>query len=330
MTRIEDELHQRALQVPLQKIAWRAVNQYGLDVLVRRDDLIDSRQSGNKFYKLSYNFEAAKKYGFTRILSFGGAFSNHLYALAAAGHEYGIATIGVVRGERPAQLSPTLRDAEAWGMKLHFVSRQAYRLKSDPRFLADLRQVLGDFYCIPEGGDNEAGVRGTAVIGRAIEQQLQGHYTHVCVPCGTGNTLAGIAAGLPACKTAIGFSVLKGAGDLGITIARNYQRYIDNLWQTDNPDKNWNANWRLISGYHGGGYGKKLPDYLHQFWQSFESETGLLLDPVYSVKMFWGIAQLAAQGYWPRGSRIIAVHTGGLQGRRSLEGRAGFERASWI
>src|SRR5690606_21631159 len=139
--------------------------------------------------------------------------------LAAAGHEYGVATIGVVRGERPPYLSPTLRDAEAWGMKLHFVSRDAYRLKSDSQFLNDLRQIFGDFYCIPEGGANEAGVRGTAIIGRAIEHQLQGQYSCVCVPCGTGNTLAGIAAGLPDSKTAIGFSVLKGAGDLGASIA---------------------------------------------------------------------------------------------------------------
>lgn len=316
MTKIDDELHQRALQVPIQKISWNAVNRYQLDLLVRRDDLIDSSQSGNKFYKLFYNLDAAKKSGFTQVLSFGGAFSNHLYALAAAGRERGLTTIGVVRGERPACLSPTLRDAEAWGMKLHFVSRDTYRLKSDARFLADLRQIFGDFYAIPEGGANEAGVRGSAVIGHAIDQQLNGHYSCVCAPCGTGNTLAGIAAGLPESKTAIGFSVLKGAGDLGVTIAKNRQSYLDSL--PDDVDQGSGGSWRLISGYHGGGYGKKLPSYLDQFWRSFENETGLLLDPVYSLKMFWGISQLAAQHYWSPGSRIVAVHTGGLQGRRGF------------
>src|SRR5690554_7818416 len=115
---------------------------------MRREDLLHPRLGGNKFYKLAGHIDAFRHSGARRILSFGGAFSNHLYALAAAGHEQGVATIGVVRGERPAQLSPTLLDAEAWGMTLYFISRQAYRLKYDAQFLADLRQELGDFYCI--------------------------------------------------------------------------------------------------------------------------------------------------------------------------------------
>lgn len=318
----EDSLHQRALQIPIQETPWSCLNQYGITLLVRRDDCIDKHQSGNKLYKLFYNLEAAKKLGLKTVLSFGGAYSNHLYALAAGGYDCGIQTLGVVRGQRPIQLSPTLQDAEAWGMKLHFVSRDAYRAKLTTAFLADLRERYGDFYLLPEGGANDEGARGAKVIGWAIEQQLRGDYACVCVPCGTGNTLAGIAAGLPPQKTALGFSVLKGAGDLGINISASYRgcfgRQAGSGCETGVPSESEAGGWRLISGYHLGGYAKKLPERVRYFWHSLEAETGLLIDPVYGLKMFWGIAQLASQGYWAQGARIVAVHTGGLQGRRGF------------
>lgn len=320
MNRTLEELHSRARQVPLQEISWTLLNRRGLTLVVRRDDLIDSYQSGNKLYKLFYNLEIALASGPRPILSFGGAHSNHLYALAAAGYEYGVPTIGVVRGQRPAQLSPTLLDAEAWGMELCFVSREMYRQKTNGGFLASLRENYGDFYTIPEGGNNAAGARGARVIGWALEQELQGNYTCVCAPCGTGVTLAGIAAGLPPDKLALGFSVLKGEGSLGTSIAKTYQNCRETAGATSPPARDHRANWRLISGYHAGGYAKKLPAPVQQFWASFETETGLLLDPVYSLKMFWGIAKLAEQGYWPRGARLVAVHTGGLQGRRVFSG----------
>lgn len=310
-----DELHRRALAVPLQELSWSALNQKGIALLVRRDDLIDSHQSGNKLYKLFYNFMAAKQRGVAQVLSFGGAWSNHLYALAAAGFELGIKTIGVVRGERPAVLSPTLQNAEAWGMTLCFISREDYREKDNEEFLANLRNTYGDFHAIPEGGANEAGTLGASVIGWAIEQQLRGDYSHVCVPCGTGSTLAGIAASLPADKIALGFSVLKGEGGLGANIGQANKRCLHDLYMSETPV---GAKWRLISGYHAGGYARKLPKEVGDFWQSFEAETGLLLDPVYSLKMFWGIVQLAQQDYWARGTRMVAVHTGGLQGRRGF------------
>ena len=315
----EDELHQRALAVPLQEIAWPAFNRQQLTLLVRRDDLIDPNQSGNKFYKLFYNLKAAKHAGFKQILSFGGAYSNHIYALAAAGRDAGLKTIGVIRGERSAQLSPTLRDAETCGMTLHFISRSDYRRKDELQFGQDLRdqlqQLFGDFYYVPEGGANELGTRGVAAIGWALEQQLRGNYDCVCVPCGTGSTLAGVAAGLPAAKLALGISVLKGDGELGAAISRSYRSCAAMLaaerLAIAEP-------WRLVSGYHGGGYGRKLPPELADFWHAFERDTGLLLDPVYTVKMFWAMAQLAEQGYWPKGQRIVAIHTGGLQGRRGF------------
>lgn len=304
-----DELLGIARKIPVQQVELKTFTDAGIELLVRRDDLIDAELSGNKFYKLFFNLRAAHEQGFTRLLSFGGAYSNHLHALAAAGNRYGFKTLGIVRGERPAQLSPTLSDAEAWGMQLVFISRKDYQQKVELELLAELQCRYGDFYLVPEGGANLAGARGMQLLGQALEQQLKGDYTSVCMACGTGTSLAGLAAGVDSTKLAIGFSVLKGEGGLGHSIATTYRQ----LCTVDVA-----ANWRLISGFHAGGYGKKHPEYLSQFWQDFERSSGISLDPVYTVKMFWGIHSLAQQGYWPRGSRIVAIHSGGLQGRRGF------------
>lgn len=305
----EVDLLSVASKVPVQRVEHKTFADAGIELLVRRDDLIDPELSGNKFYKLFFNLSIAREQGFIRLLSFGGAYSNHLHALAAAGKRYGFSTIGVVRGERPVQLSPTLSDAEAWGMKLIFISRADYRDKSDQELFAELRLRHGEFYLIPEGGANLQGAQGMQLLGQALEQQLKGDYTAVCIACGTGTSLAGLAAGIDSTKSALGFSVLKGEGGLGDAISTTYRQ----LRASDAI-----ANWRLITGFHAGGYGKKHPEYLSQFWQDFERNNGIPLDPVYTVKMCWGISSLAQQGYWPRGSRIVAIHSGGLQGRRGF------------
>lgn len=307
----EESLYQRAVQVPIETLPWKALQKFGIELLVRRDDRIDSELGGNKFYKLFFNMQAARKAGLTQVASFGGAYSNHLHALAAAGRRYGLKTIGLVRGERPALLSATLRDAEAWGMRLCFLPRNVYCAQLSESLTDLLRKEYGDFYLIPEGGANLAGSCGAKIIGRAIEQQLQGSYQQVCLPCGTGTTLAGVAAGIPMNKTAVGFSVLKGVGNLGSDIAGSYRALREATAADD-------VNWRLISGFHCGGYGRKISADLLKFWREFELETGLLLDPVYTLKMFWGIACLARQGYWPGNTRLVAIHTGGLQGRRGF------------
>lgn len=304
-----DELLDIARKVLMQRLEHKVFTDAGIEVLVRRDDLIDPELSGNKFYKLFFNLRVAREQGFTRLLSFGGAYSNHLHALAAAGNRYGFSTLGVVRGERPAQLSPTLSDAEAWGMQLVFISRADYRDKSEPELLAELQSRYGGFYLIPEGGANLAGARGMQLLGQALEQQMKGDYTAVCMACGTGTSLAGLAAGIDSAKFGLGFSVLKGEGELGNSISTTYRQLCDSGVA---------ANWRLITGFHAGGYGKKHPEYLTQFWQDFERSSGISLDPVYTLKLFWGIHSLAQQGYWPRGSRIVAIHSGGLQGRRGF------------
>jgi len=304
-----DDLCDIARKVPLQQLEHKILTDAGIELLVRRDDLVDAELSGNKFYKLFFNLRAAREQGFNTLLSFGGAYSNHLHALAAAGNRCGFNTLGVVRGERPSHLSPTLRDAVAWGMQLVFVSRMDYQRKSEPELIAEFQSRYGDFYLIPEGGANVAGARGMQALGRILEQRLKGDYTAVCMASGTGTSLAGLAAGIDREKPAIGFSVLKGEGGLGNSISRTYRQLCD----SHGAD-----NWRLISGFHAGGYGKKHPEYLSQFWQEFERTSGIPLDPIYTLKLFWGIYSLAQQGYWPRGSRIVALHSGGLQGRRGF------------
>jgi len=314
----EDEFLHRAVNVLMQPLQWNLAKHYGVDVVMRRDDLVDSSLSGNKFYKLFYNLHHAKSLGYQQLLSFGGAYSNHLYALAAAGRDAGFNTIGVIRGERPALLSPMLQDAERWGMQLHFVSRTAYQQKNLPELNEILRKQYSDFYSIPEGGSNSLGFQGAQVIGWALDQQLNGDYTAACLACGTGSTMAGVAAGIAGVARVvehpkvIGFSVLKGEGGLGEAIVSHHQSLALK------PHAIRPNNWRLISGYHAGGYGKKLPSHVQDFCKSFEQETAINLDPVYTAKMCWGVAQLLQQQYWPRGSRLILIHTGGLQGRRGF------------
>lgn len=311
-----------ACAVPLQNATTSVLAHYGIELLMRRDDLIDANVSGNKAYKLFYNLRAAREAGHSQLLSFGGAYSNHLHALALAGARYGFATLGVIRGERPKDLSPTLEDAERAGMHLLFISRAEYQRKTLNHLLEAWRNQFGDFYLIPEGGAGLLGARGMSLSGQALEEQLKGDYTAVCVACGTGTSLAGVAAGLVAAgrtdKPALGFSVLKGDGDLGTGIAETYRQLCASKNLVRSGELPPAANWRLISGFHAGGYGKKHPPSLFDFWQTFEQETGILLDPVYTLKMVWGIHCLAQQGYWSRGARIVAIHSGGLQGRRGF------------
>jgi len=305
-------LQELANQVPMKQLDWPTTEQCGITVTVRRDDLIHPLLSGNKFYKLFLNLFEARKQGLDTILSFGGAYSNHIHALAAAGKEYGINTIGVIRGEQATELSPTLKDARDWGMTLKFVDRQTYRLKTDPTVLADLSNEFGDFYVVPEGGGNLLGAQGCQLITQATIQALDGEFDAICVACGTGSTLAGIVSALPTGKKAYGFSVLKGAGKLESEIGD----LITQLNPSPSPSPSQTTkNWQLISGYHGGGYAKLKPE-LIKLIQRFEAMAGFQLDPVYTAKLFWGIEQEALKDRWPRGTRLVVVHSGGLQGRR--------------
>lgn len=310
------EFFQKAQSVPLQKIDHPVFHKAGIELIVRRDDLIDSELSGNKFYKLFFNLNAAECKGFRRLATFGGAYSNHIHATAAAGKRFGLETIGLIRGEENLPLNPCLADAAAWGMQLEYLSREDYSQRYNPDFQAYLSKKF-DAYLIPEGGANVEGAKGMQVAGQALSRQLNDDFTSVCLACGTGTSLAGIAAGIKEMQSVYGFSVLKGDGNLVQDVRQYYRKLKIDCDKQDR--KSLPENWRLITGFHAGGYAKKLPVYLKQFWQEFETETGILLDPVYTLKLFFGVYCLAQQGFWKKGSRIVAIHSGGLQGRRGFE-----------
>lgn len=260
-------------------------------------DLRALHPSGNKAFKLEQNIRAAISEGAERILSFGGPWSNHIHALAAKGKELGIPTVGVIRGERPKNLSATLVDAMSCDMQLHFVSREDYRNASKEAFLITLRQRFGDFFLVPEGGSNELGVAGAKEIAGLFEH---GNYDRIFLPVGSGGTLAGLALGVD--LEVVGISVLKGEGDLRDRVAEM------------TGDK---SNWWIDHSGHYGGYGKCSAD-LKRFILDFEQACGVTLDPVYTGKMIRRMLELMDLDASLNSERTLAVHTGGMQGRRGF------------
>ena len=299
---------------PIERVAWRPLDDLGVHFYVKREDLLDQQISGNKLYKLIGHLRLAREQGARVLLSFGGYYSNHLHALAAVGHRLGLATVGVIRGERPVNLNPMLMDCIANGMQLEFISRVQYREKTNGPFLAELRARFGEVYIIPEGGAGEPGLVGCQALGEYIASRFAEQSLSVCVPCGTGTTLTGLlagSAGLGSSSHAYeGISVLKPRPDdqrLEVDVESGLLAH--NIGDT--------VKWRVHYGFHAGGYAK-FPAELFEFMVAFELETSIPLDPVYTVKMMWAIQQLAQQGRWREGDHVLALHTGGLQGRRGF------------
>lgn len=264
---------------------------------------------GNKYYKLKYNIAAARQQGASLLLSFGGAWSNHIHALAKIGQVEGFGTIGVIRGERPKALSPMLVEAESLGMRLHFISRQAYREKSEPDLLATLSTRFGEFYVLPEGGTNEYAVQGAAEILEDL-RKFQPDFDRIILPVATGGTMAGIARELAEGQSVTGISVLKG----DVSKQLDLETRVAELIGADKGSSR-DQNWQIDHRFHCGGYAK-CPPYLESFILATEQELGYLLEPVYSGKMMWAIAQMKAAAEISDNERIVAIHTGGLQGRR--------------
>jgi len=277
---------------------------------------------GNKYYKLKLNLERARQQNISTLLSFGGAWSNHIHALSEAGVESGFRTIGVIRGEAPANPSAMLKDAAGNGMLLHYVSRKQYRNKDDDIFIDALQQKYGDFYLLPEGGSNNDAVLGCQEILNLVNVR---DYDIFALPVGTGGTLAGIVSGLALSRGAsdfsaqqssqqvIGYSSLKGAYDLQASV----QQMLNAVTHKD-PSRNVSLRlpeWHICHDYHFGGYGK-LPDALKEFLGTFERQNDIKLDPIYTAKMMYGIIDQIDTGSIKSGSRVLVIHTGGLQGRR--------------
>ena len=308
MNSIEEQLGIKK-NTPLQKIDLQKFNLSGTNLFIKREDLLHPAVSGNKWYKLKYNLLEAKKNKFDTLLTFGGAYSNHIYALASAGREMGFKTIGVIRGEEHFPLNHTLSFAKACGMKIYYVNRKEYRAKEIPDFLNSLKNKFGNFYLIPEGGTNQLAVKGC----KEIIENINVEFDSVVVPVGTGGTLAGIIKGIKNQhnKKAIGIAVLKNAGFLK-------HKVLELINSSSENQKS--SNWEIILDYHFGGYAK-FNKVLIEFINEFKEKTEIQLDPVYTGKMMYGIFDLINKEYFRPGSTIIAVHTGGLQGIQGFKER---------
>ena len=282
------------LPSPVDELRDETLSARGIRVFLKRDDLIHPELPGNKWRKLKYNLEAAAASGRDTLLTFGGAYSNHIRAVAAAGRLFGYSTIGVIRGEEHLPLNPALQYAREQGMELTYLDRAAYRAKSTQAVLDSLHKRFGDFFLLPEGGSNAAAVRGAA----EVPSELTLPYDVICCPCGTGTTLAGIAAGLPPGKRAIGFSVLKGGGFLVDDVRRLQQEY-----------GLASSNWSIELGYHFGGYARRNRD-LDLFIAEFERRHGIELEWVYVAKMLYGVLDMVEDGRFAQGTTVVAVVTG--------------------
>jgi 1-aminocyclopropane-1-carboxylate deaminase len=280
-------------QVNLPVISERGI---GLDVL--RLDKIDPVISGNKWFKLKYYLQQAMQAGQSRLLTFGGAWSNHILATACAANKAGLGSIGIIRGEKPPILSYTLLNAIHWGMELVFVNRETYNQKKDPAFINRLLQEYDQPCIIPEGGEGEQGVKGAAEICRLTDT---GKYTHLACAVGTGTLLSGLIRGSLQHQQMMGIAVLKG---------------FDN-WVTSHIISEAQQRTTVLHDYHFGGYAKKN-GVLLRFMNEFYEQTSIPTDFVYTGKLFFAISDLIAKDYFPKDSRLLIIHSGGLQGNGSL------------
>lgn len=274
----------------------------GVSLDVLRLDWLNAAAPGNKWFKLERNIAAAKNANAKTVVSFGGAFSNHLHALAAIAKDQGFAAVACVRADCENELTPTLRDAVAWGMKLHYLSRGEYRRRHDPAFVAELVSAYKRPYVIPEGGANVLGAEGCRDIAELIPDYGR-QYAVVVVACGTGTTLAGLSAGLADGVKLIGIPVLKAESFMAADIRR--------LQLALGHDR---VNWELDHRFHG--HYAHLPAQLCEFILAFEAVYGIALDPVYTGKMMYAVDNMINSSEFAPGTRVLVVHTGGLQGRR--------------
>lgn len=265
------------------------------ELFIKPEYKIHPTISGNKYRKLKYNLQEAKNLHQANLLTFGGAYSNHISAVAAAGKKWGFTTIGIIRGEElfeSIDRNPTLRFAKACGMVFKFVSRENYRQKSSDQFMKGLKEEFGDFYLLPEGGTNHLAVKGC----EEILTEEDATFDYICCSVGTGGTISGLINSSSPHQKILGFPALK-----------------DDFLREEIPKFASKNNWELITDYHFGGYAKINPR-LISFINEFKAKYHIPLDPIYTGKLMYGIFDLLQKGYFPKSSKILAIHTGGLQG----------------
>ena len=293
--------------IPAQQIQHSLLEQKKVKLFIKREDLLHPEVSGNKWRKLKYNINQAKDSGQIGVLTFGGAFSNHIAATAAAANKAGLSSAGIIRGEETLPLNATLSLAQEHGMIFEYVSREAYRNKEE--LLKKLGGSYKGYYPIPEGGSNALAVKGCAEILDDIDVNA---YDYFALACGTGGTIAGLLAGLNHRKQVLGFPALKGGSFL--------KNDIDALTQAYNGKQY--HNFQLITDYHFGGYAKWKPE-LIEFINTFYAEQHIPLDPVYTGKMLYGLFNMIVQNRFKPGTKVLAIHTGGLQGIAGFNQRFG-------
>lgn len=287
----------RQIQFVLQEIFTQKIqfSNNNISVSIRREDLIHPFISGNKFRKLKYNLLQAKAENQETLLTFGGAFSNHIAALSYAGKENGFKTIGIIRGdelESKILENPTLKFAQECGMQFKFVTRESYRHKTQTEFIENLKHEFGDFYLVPEGGTNKFAIKGC----EEILTKKDSEFDFICCAVGTGGTISGIINSISPNQKVLGFPALKG-----------------NFLKEDIRKFAQNENWELITDYHFGGYGKvnsELIAFINQFYE----ENKIPLDPIYTGKMVFGVMDLINKNYFLENCKILLIHTGGIQG----------------
>lgn len=284
---------QKKLEITPLKLSYLNNESVSIDLL--RLDLMHPTLSGNKWFKLQYQLQQAIQQGKDTLLSFGGAYSNHLHAMAFTGKQTGFKTIGIIRGEQVQ--NATLQDCVNWGMELKFMPRSAYKFKHEIALLHEIQEANPQCFIIPEGGSNEEGVKGC----EEILSYIKGEYSHVVCAVGTGTTMAGLIRSTTADTQVIGVSALKNALDLD----ENISQYTSK------------QNWSIIHDYHFGGFGK-APKSIIAFMKDFKQETGIELDRVYTSKMMFGLLDLIKSEKLQSPKKILAIHSGGLQGNRSL------------
>ena len=273
-------------------------------IYLKREDLLQPIISGNKWRKLKYNLLKANEEGHKKLLTFGGAYSNHIHATAGAGSIFGFNTIGIIRGEQTLPLNSTLTEAKKYGMRIEYVDRKSYRNKTQPKFTESLKEKFGDFYLIPEGGTNQLAVKGCT----EIIDNINIDYDYIFAACGTGGTLSGLICALNGNKKIYGIPVLKGAGFLQQEIEEHVLKFSRTKYN----------NWELKLDFHFGGYAK-INKELVNFIYEFEELNKIQVEPIYTAKMLFGIKAMIENDEIPEDSTIIALHTGGLQGRAGMK-----------
>ena len=283
----------------IQPLEVPSASHQGVQVYIKRDDLLDPVVSGNKLYKLKYNLEYAMDNGFDTIGTFGGAYSNHLHATAYAAKQCDLKTVAVIRGEQLLPLNPTIKDCVRWGMTIHPVSRIQYKAKASSDFVAGLKQIYPNTYWIPEGGANQLGVKGAQEI---LDETEHYDFDVIVSACGTGTTLAGIINSAKSSQLVIGIPVLKGAS----WMHQEVESWLINAGR---------AKWELWLDGHFGGYGKRSSE-IDAFIKQMAENHQLPLDKVYTAKALYLLIKKIDDGVFPAGSKILFCHTGGLQGMR--------------